>query len=140
MNEFKDSMYKYKKNIESAIEDPKKYKEELVEKYSSQYEEIKIELNNQTKKINENLEEKESFYVLKDLSNRSLDYFYVRDGYSFVNYLKRDSIDFYYFLDDLSDKSPFISPLKREINQKIDNLRFQGMFYESAIRSSLRKR
>lgn len=137
---FMESMSKYKKNIEKAIEKPEEYKEELVEKYKNQMDEINYELKKQTEEIMENEEViGKSYYVLRDVGNRGLDYLYARDGYTVVSYLKRDGMDLFYFLDDVSDQAPLISPLKREFNSRVDYLRFQGYFYRPAFRSMMRK-
>ena len=133
---FEESLHKYKKTIKEAIEEPKKYKEKVVESYKYQYEEIKRALEDETEEFLDN----RTYYVLRDLGGRSKDYLYANDGYSIVYYLKRDSIDLFYFLDDISEQAPLISPLKRELYKRVDYLRFQGYFYRSAIRSMMQQK
>lgn len=134
---FEESLHKYKTNIKEAIEEPKKYKAKMVESYKYQYNEIKKAISEETEEL---LDDNRTYYVLRDLGGRGKDYIYANDGYSVVHYLKRDSIDLFYFLDDISDKTPLISPLKREIYNRVDYLRFQGYFYMSAIRSIMQQK
>ena len=137
---FKESLYKYKKNIEKAIDNPSEYKDEMIEKYEAQFNEIKNELNKEKDEVVKKLEDERIYYVFRDLSHRGLDYLYVKDGYTFVHYVKRDSIDLFYFLDDVSDDAPFIAPMKRELHKRMDFLEFQGYFYRSAIKNAIRKK
>lgn len=138
-SEFKNSMNKYKQNIKEILSEPEEFQKKIRGNYESQLLEIKEEIENIRIK-NQDLAENNTFYVLRDLSNRSKDYLYARDGYSVAYYLQRDFLDSMYFLNDVTDNAPFISPLKREIYNKMDYLRFQGYFYESAIKSAIRKR